>query len=169
MRRVTLGRIAGVFGVQGWVRVRSYSDPQGNLLRYKRWFLKGAQEREVHVVQGRNQTGGLVVQLADAAGQAIEDRDVAATLIGSEIEVPRSELPRLKRGEIYWVDLIGIEVRNVAGEVLGKVEYVTDNGAQAVLALSGERERLIPFVRGPIVQSVDLKAGCIVVDWSADW
>ena len=49
MRRVTLGRIAGVFGVQGWVRVRSYSDPQGNLLRYKRWYLKGPTEREVRV------------------------------------------------------------------------------------------------------------------------
>lgn len=169
MHRVTLGKIAGVFGVQGWVRVRSYSDPQGNLLRYKRWFLKGPLEREVRVVQGREQVGGLVVQLGGENGTPITDRDVAARLIGSEIEVPREDLPRLKRGEFYWVDLVGLEVRNVDDAVLGKVEYVTDNGAQAVLALGGERERLIPFVRGPIVQSVDLKAGRIVVDWSPDW
>ena len=169
MRRVTLGRIAGVFGVQGWVRVRSYSDPQGSLLRYKRWFLKGLTEREVRVVQGREQVGGLVVQLSGEGGAPITDRDVAARLIGSEIEVPRSDLPRLKRGEYYWVDLVGLQVANVDGAELGKVEYVTDNGAQAVLALGGERERLIPFVLGPIVQSVDLKAGRIVVDWSPDW
>src|SRR5690349_24998872 len=135
MRRVTLGRIAGVFGVQGWVRVRSYSDPQGNLLRYKRWFLKGAEEREVRVLQGRDQTGGMVVQLADPQGRPIDDRDVAAKLVGSEIEVPRSELPKLKRGEFYWVDFVGCEVSNVEGAVLGKVESVTDNGAQAVLVL----------------------------------
>jgi 16S rRNA processing protein RimM len=169
MRRVTLGRIAGVFGVQGWVRVRSYSDPQGNLLRYKRWYLKGPTEREVRVVQGREQIGGLVVQLSGEDGNPITDRDVAAGLIGSEIEVPRADLPRLKRGEFYWVDLVGLQVSNLQGEELGKVEYITDNGAQAVLALAGERERLIPFVHGPIVQSVDLKAGRIVVDWSPDW
>jgi 16S rRNA processing protein RimM len=169
MRRVTLGRIAGVFGVQGWVRVRSYADPQGNLLRYKRWYLKGPTQREVRVVQGREQIGGLVVQLSAEDGKPITDRDVAAGLIGSEIEVPRAELPRLKRGEYYWADLVGLEVANVDGVELGRVEYVTDNGAQAVLALAGERERLIPFVHGPIVQSVDLKAGRIVVDWSPDW
>ena len=169
MHRVTLGKIAGVFGVQGWLKVKSYADPQRNLLRYKRWYLKGAVEREVRVLQGREQGPGLVVQLGDESGKAIEDRDVAAQLTGSEIEVPRAELPKLKRGEFYWMDFIGLEVRNVEGAVLGKVEYVTDNGAQAVLALGGERERLIPFVRGPIVQSVDLKAGRIVVDWSPDW
>jgi 16S rRNA processing protein RimM len=120
-------------------------------------------------VQGREQGPGLVVQLADESGQPIDDRDVAAQLTGFEIEVPREDLPKLKRGEIYWVDLIGLEVRTVDDTLLGKVEYVMDNGAQAVLALSGERERLIPFVRGPIVQSVDMKAGRIVVEWSPDW
>jgi len=169
MRRVTLGRIAGVFGVQGWLKVRSYSDPQRNLLRYKRWHLKSPGDREVRLLQGREHTGGLVVQLADADGKAIEDRDVAATLTGSEIEVPRSELPKLKRGEYYWTDLVGLQVANVDGVELGKVEYVTNNGAQAVLALGGEPERLIPFVIGPIVQSVDLKAGRIIVEWSPDW
>src|SRR5262249_6186106 len=142
---------------------------QKNLLRYKRWFVKGEAARELRLVQGREQGGGLVVQLAKADGVPIDDRDVAATLTGLEIEVPRSELPKLRRGEVYWVDFVGLEVRNVEGESLGTVESVTDNGAQAVLVLRAERERLIPFVRGPIVQSIDLKAGSIVVDWSRDW
>jgi 16S rRNA processing protein RimM len=169
MRRVTLGRIAGVFGVQGWLRIRSYSDPQKNLLRYKRWFLKAPADREMRLLQGKDQLGGLIVQLGEADGTPIDDRDVAATLIGSEIEVPREELPKLKRGEYYWVDLEGLEVHNVEGELLGTVKAVTSNGPQAVLVLEGEQERLIPFVHGPIVQSVDMKARRIVVKWAADW
>jgi 16S rRNA processing protein RimM len=169
MRRVTLGRIAGVFGVQGWLKVRSYSDPQANLLRYRRWFLKGTPEREVRVLEGRNHGQMLVVQLSEPGGAPITDRDLAARFVGAEIEVPREELPKLKRGEYYWIDLVGLEVRTASDEVLGKVESVTDNGAQAVLVLGGERQRLIPFVHGAVIQSVDLKAGRIVADWSADW
>jgi 16S rRNA processing protein RimM len=170
MGRVTLGRIAGVFGVQGWLKVRSYSDPQQNLLRYRRWFLKGPEEREVHLLQGRPHGSGLVAQLGDVNGVPIADRDVAAQFVGAEIEVPREDLPKLKRGEYYWVDLVGLQVSTTEGETLGQVERVTDNGAQAVLVLrDGERERLIPFVHGPIIRAVDMKAGRIVADWSPEW
>lgn len=170
MRRVTLGRIAGVFGVQGWLKVRSYSDPQANLLRYRRWFLKEPQGREVHLLEGREHGAGLlVVRLGDANDLPVADRDVAAQFVGIEIEVPRAELPRLERGEYYWADLVGLEVRTLQDDVLGVVDHLIDNGAQAVLVLKGERERLIPFVHGRTIRSVDLAGGRIVADWSPDW
>ena len=170
MSRVTLGHIAGVYGVKGWTKVRSYSVPPENILTYRRWFLHGRGEYEAQVLEGKNHGTGVIVQLSGPDGAAITDRDVAARLVGAEIQVEREDLPELKPGEYYWVDLVGLEVRSADGAALGKVEAVTDNGAQAVLVLrDGERQRLIPFVHGPIIRSVDLKVGRIVADWQPDW
>lgn len=169
-RKVTLGRIAGVFGVRGWVKLQSYTRPIENLLDYPRWWLDTAQPYEARVIEGRVQGNGLVARISDAAGVPIDDREVAASLIGTEIQVERSALPKPPPGSYYWDDLVGLDVVSNAGEPLGRVASVTENGAQDVLVLEdGGRERLIPFVVGPIIQSVDLEAGRIVADWAPDY
>lgn len=97
------------------------------------------------------------------------DRDAAAKLVGATIQVPRSALPKPKRGEYYWTDLEGLAVVTVEGVDLGKVSHLFATGANDVLVVRGERERLIPFVTGQFVKDVDLKAGRITVDWDADF
>jgi 16S rRNA processing protein RimM len=169
-RKVALGRIAGVFGVRGWVKLHSYTRPIENLLDYPRWWLTAAQPYEAKLIEGRVQGNGLVARISDAAGVPIDDRDVAASLIGAEIQVERSALPKAPPGSYYWDDLVGLAVVSNAGEPLGRVTSVTSNGAQDVLVLEdGEQERLIPFVVGPIIHSVDLQAGRIVADWAPDY
>lgn len=112
----------------------------------------------------------LVCRLQGADGQLIEDRDVAASLIGSEIQVDRSRLPEPEEGEYYWFDLVGLEVRNKESVLLGAVDSLTSNGAQDILVVKeGKRQRLIPLVVGPIVESVDVDKGRIVVDWQPDF
>lgn len=168
--RVTLGRIAGVFGVRGWVKLQSYTRPAENLLDYSRWWLLTAQPFEARLIEGKAQVSGLVAKISDASGAPIEDRDVAAALIGAEIQVDRALLPKAPAGSYYWDDLVGLEVVSNAGEPLGRVASVMDNGAQDVLVLDdGGNERLIPFVVGPIIQSVDLEARRIVADWAPDY
>jgi 16S rRNA processing protein RimM len=158
---VELGRIVGAFGIKGWVRLRSYTDPPANILRYRTWVIGG---REWQVVEGRDQSEGVVAALA-----GLEDRDAAAALRGATIEVPRSALPKPKRGEFYWTDVLGSEVVGTKGAKLGTLSSVTSNGAQDVMVVTGERERLIPFVVGPIVKSVDAAAKQIVVEWEPSW
>ena len=109
-RKVTLGRIAGVFGVRGWVKLQSYTRPAENLLDYPRWWLNTAQAYEARVIESRAQANGLVARISDAAGNPIEDRDVAAALIGAEIQVERSALPKPPPGSYYWDDLVGLAV-----------------------------------------------------------
>ncbi len=165
-----MGRVAGVFGVRGWVKLHSYTRPAENLLEYPRWWLVTAQPYEARLIEGKAQVSGLVAKISDAQGAPIEDRDLAAALIGAEIQVERSELPKAEPGSWYWDDLVGLAVFSNAGEPLGRVVSVTENGAQDVLVLEdGGRERLIPFVVGPIIQSVDLEAGRIVADWAPDY
>jgi len=169
-RKVTLGRIAGVFGVRGWVKLHSYTRPAENLLDYPRWWLNTAQAYEARLIEGRVHGAGLVAQISDAQGAPVEDRDLAAALIGAEIQVERSAMPKPPPGSYYWDDLVGLAVVSNAGEPLGRVVGVMDNGAQDVLVLEdGGQERLIPFVVGPIIQAVELESGRIVADWAPDY
>jgi 16S rRNA processing protein RimM len=174
-RRLTLGRVAGVYGVKGWVKLQSFTRPVDNLLEYRDvWIVRGegeaADEFEAKLTEGRVHGGSLVARLTGPDGQVIEDRDVAAAMIGREIRVDRSRLPKADEGEFYWFDLVGLAVRNEEGVALGKVESLTSNGAQDVLVVQdGEIERLIPFVQGPIIRSVNLEANEIVADWQPDY
>jgi 16S rRNA processing protein RimM len=158
---VELGRVIGVFGVRGWIRLRSHTVPAEGILRYRRWHIGG---REWQVVEGRAQGETVVAGL-----KGLEDRDAALALRGAVVEVARSALPKPKKGEFYWTDVLGSEVVSTRGAVLGTLDSVTSNGAQDVMVVAGERERLIPFVTGAIVQHVDPVAKRIVVEWDASW
>jgi 16S rRNA processing protein RimM len=162
---VTLGRISGVFGVKGWIKVESYTDPSGNIVTFGRWTLRlrGADEA-FEIEQGREHGGGVVAKL-----QGIDDRDRARDYVGADIVVERERLPDVGAGEYYWTDLEGLEVRTTAGVVLGTVERLYATGAHDVLVLAGRPGRLIPFVVGPVVKRVDLATGLIEVDWSPDY
>lgn len=168
--RLTLGRVAGVYGVKGWVKLQSFTRPIDNLLGYRDVWLAKGEGFAARMVEGKVHGGGIVARLSGPDGQLIEDRDVAAALIGTEIQVERSQMPAPEAGQFYWFDLVGLEVRNMEGVVLGKVDSVTSNGAQDVLVVQdGETERLIPFVHGAIIQSVELDGGGIVADWQPDF
>jgi len=165
-RRLLMGRIHGAFGLRGELKVESFSEPETALLGYQPWFLRDARghERTISGARGRAANKGLVVTLP-----GIDDRTAAEALRGTEIFIPRSALPAPRPGEFYWVDLEGLRVRTVEGVELGTVAQVLPTGANDVLVVNGERERMIPFVRPQTVVSIDLNAGEIVVDWDPEF
>ena len=164
-RRILLGRVAGAFGVRGELKLLSWTDPRDALFRYQPWILRSADgEREVSGVRGRD-TGKLVI----ATFPGIESREQAEAMHGLEIWVPRDRLPPPGPGEYYWVDLEGLAVQTVDGVALGTVSHLFDTGANPVMVVGGERERLIPFISDQYVVSVDFQAGRIVVDWDPDF
>lgn len=165
-RRILVGRIHGAFGVRGEIKLESFTDPPGNLLRYQPWILRDAQgrEREISGVRGRAGGKGLVVTLL-----GVEDRDAAEALRGAELYIARDALPPPKPGEFYWVDLEGLRVVNLEGIDFGVIDHVFSNGANDVIAVRGERERMIPFARPDYVKSVDFDNGLVTVDWDAEF
>jgi 16S rRNA processing protein RimM len=163
-RRVVVGRVAGVFGVKGWVRVFSYTDPPANILDYGPWLVGTEAPRPVRVLDGGVHGRGIVARL-----EGIADRDAARALIGAPIAVQRSRLGPPGEGSYYWFDLVGLEVVNEKGERLGTVEDLLQTGANDVLVLRGDRRRLVPFVRGSVVKAVDVEAGVVTVDWDSDF
>lgn len=171
--RVVLGYVSGVYGIKGWVKVVSHTRPIENILDYPRWWLKlrdGDEAFSADLVEGRAQAGGIVALLAMADGTTALDRNAAATLIGRQIAVDRSAMPKLRRGQYYWSDLVGMVVESTEGAVLGRVVNLIDNGAQDVLVIEeGEIEQMIPFVHDAIIVEVDVVARKIVANWQPDW
>lgn len=160
-RRVVVGRIAGVHGIKGWVKVESFTEPPAQLLKFSPWWLRlDSQWRAFEPDQGRAHGKALVAHLAGC-----DDRDVAATLHGAEIAIWREQFPALPNGEYYRADLEGLNVVTGAGVALGRIERLFDTGANVVMVVRGERERLIPFLRGDVVLDVDLAGGVMTVDW----
>jgi len=165
-RQILVGKLHAAFGLRGEVKVESFTDPETALLRYQPWTLRDARgaEREVSGVLGRQANQGLIVALP-----GVNERERAELLRGTEIWVPRSVLPPPRPGEFYWVDLEGLRVTSVDGAALGTVAQVLPTGANDVLVVRGERERMIPFIRPDVIVSVDLDAGTMVVDWDLEF
>lgn len=163
--RLVIGRVSGLYGVRGWVKIHSFTEPRENILAYGQIQLgRDGRWRDATLVEGRRQGKGLVACIS-----GIDDRDQAAGLVGEDIAIQRSQLPETVDGELYWVDLIGLEVVNEDNASLGIVSKLIETGANDVLVVDGERERLIPFIKGAVVKAVDLDSGTIRVDWETDY
>jgi len=160
---VPLGYISGVHGVQGWVKVHSWTDPREAILDYQPWLL-GEERTPVRVRAGRR-SGKSVI----AALPGVEDRDQALALVRKEIAVQRSQLPGLAEGKYYWADLEGLEVATTGGRKLGRIARMLETGTHDVMIVEGDRQMLIPFVPGRYVKRVDLDARCVEVDWDPDF
>lgn len=162
-RRISVGRVAGLFGVNGWVKVYSYTRPRDAILNYRPWHVTvGGATQTLEVLEGRQQGKGLVARVAGC-----DDRNTAALLVGAEIDIDASQLPATGEREYYWADLEGMSVVNHVGIELGRVSHLFETGANDVMVVRGERERLIPFC-SPVVQDVDLDAEVIRVEWDAE-
>ncbi len=160
---VIVGRISGIFGVKGWVKVFSYTQPRENILNYSPWMLqRGGQWQCINITAGRRHGAGVVAHL-----EGYNDRDDARKLIAADIAICRDQFVETKSGEYYWIDLIGLKVVNLQGMVLGIVDHLLETGANDVLVVQGATEILIPYVRDDVVTDVNLKDGVITVDWDA--
>ena len=164
-RWVILGRVSGLYGVKGWVKIFSHTEPRQSIIDYDPLYLQRADGWQIYKVStGRTQGKGVVVHF-----EGIDDRDVAATLVGSMIAIDRHQLPTTADDEYYWTDLEGLQVMTVEGVNLGTVSHLIETGANDVLVIVGERERLVPFIRDSVIKHVDLAQGIITVDWQPDF
>jgi len=155
-----MGRIVGAFGVQGWIKVKPYTEKPERLGAFPSWLVETAEGwSERAVEEFKLHAKGPVARLAGC-----EDRTAAERLRGCEISVPRETLGEAGEGELYQVDLVGFEVRDAEGRSLGAVEGFFETGGTSVMVVKGTVERMIPFV-AEYVKSVDGEARRIGVEW----
>lgn len=163
--RVLLGKVLAAFGIQGWVKIHSETRPLDDIGRYKTWQLRGKEGwADFRVKSVKFQGKGLIAKL-----EGVNDRNQAEALIGAEIAIDPAKLPRLPQGEYYWRDLMGLQVVTREGVNLGVIDHLLETGANDVLVVVGERERLLPFIPDQVVLEVDLAARRMVVDWDPEF
>lgn len=160
-KTIILGRVVGVYGVRGWLKVFSETSPLENIFSYSPWLVDGEEHQ---VVAWRAHGKGLVAQLT-----GYDDRDRARVLVGKAISIRRDQLPPPSAGEFYWADLQGLRVETREGVGLGKVSHLIETGANDVLVVRGARERLLPFVWDQFVLDIDFESGRILVDWDPEF
>lgn len=162
---IVLGKVSGVFGIKGWVKVHAFTETRLGIIDYSPWQLKvNGQWITYKVLQGQTQGKSVIAKL-----DGVQDRDQALSLVGCEIAVERDSFPALQDGEYYWSDLAGLDVVNMQDQAFGTVSHLFETGSNDVLVVRGERERLIPWVVGDVIKHVSLDERMIRVDWDADF
>lgn len=158
--RICVGVIAGAFGVQGEVRLKSFCAEPTAIADYGPLYTEdGARSFKLRLT--RPLSGGLGARLSGVATK--EDADA---LRGVNLYADRARLPSLPDDEFYHADLIGLEVRDPGGAVIGRVLAVHNHGAGDILEIGGGGRRsalLLPFTMAT-VPTVDLAAGCLIAD-----
>ncbi len=166
-RHIPIGKIIGLFGIAGWVKVHSYTRPRHNIVAYTSWRLaphRGSLSSPAFE-SARRHGNGVAAKFA-----AVDDRTAAVALLGREVTVDRAQFSNLPPGEYYWFQLVGLTVVGAEGRVLGVVRRLLETGANDVLVVAGEDgDYLIPYVDGAYVKAVNLEKMRVEVDWKAEW
>lgn len=163
---IKLGNISGVFGIKGWVKIHSHTEPREAISQYSPWILKKRGEEQTQRVLKLQRNGKSVIAQLDN----VDDRNQAEILVGYDIYVQRDQLQKLPEQEYYWTDLEGLTVFNLDNASLGKVDYLIETGANDVLIVKDDEgnERLIPYI-DDVVLEVDLNNQRLKVDWDEDF
>ena len=163
-----LGRINGVFGIKGWLKVLSFTRPKENIFNYEALLLgNDGQWQQVEIEASQKRGDRLMLKLA-----GIDTPEAARLYLGCDLGIEQAQLPDLPEGQYYWHQLIGLTVENLVGQRLGQVTDIRETGANDVLVVgtqnNDKRKILIPLVMDIYVKQVDLDAGLIQVDWEQE-
>lgn len=165
-KRVVIGKFGAAFGVKGWLKVNSFTEPPEGIFDYQPWQMETSQGfKVIEIVDSKVQGKNLVVQVADC-----EDRTKAQTLTNKAISVLRDQLPSLDDEQYYWTDLEGLTVLLANGDELGVINQFLETGANDVMVvLDGKTRHLVPFIMKTVVKEVDMENRKVIIDWDPDF
>ena len=166
-----VGSITSVYGVKGWVKIFSNTDPMENIANYSPWLLKvDGQIKPLEVDSVKKHGKGLIAKLV-----GVDDRDVARNFCGMDILINADLLPALEEGEFYWSQLENLLVYTESDQLLGKVVRLMETGANDVLVVRGtadsidQKERLLPYLPDQVIKEINLETGTMRVDWDPEF
>ena len=163
-KKILVGKISNPHGIKGWIKVISFTDPIENILSYKKWTISDNETEKTYCLEdSRIQGNKIVIKL-----EGVNNRDDADLLKNLQIEINRSDLPKLEENSYYWEDLVDFNVIDIKGNLVGKVDSLFRTGSNDVLVIINEtKERLlVPFIMEEVIKYVDLAKELISIDWA---
>lgn len=160
---VIVGKIGSTYGIQGWVKIYSFTEWTTDILGYAPWYLEDENGwKIIDVSDGHPHGKGVVVKFS-----GYDNPEQARQLTGKKIGIMRSQLPTLKNDEYYWSDLEGLTVVNLEGVVIGTVDYIMETGSNDVLVIKdpNDKEFAIPYLKDEVIVNIDLLEQVIQVKW----
>jgi len=162
-KKVIIGRLGSTYGVRGWIKVHSYTEPPENIFNYE-WYIKHQDQWQLTTIEAKKSHGkGYIVKL-----EGCEDPNDAKTYTNDYIAIDQTQLPKLNTGEFYWAELTGLHVVNTDGVELGVVDHLIATGANDVLVVKNDKKRLLPFTND-VVKEISLVEKKIIVEWDEDF
>lgn len=159
-RLILVGRVAGGFGVRGEVRISAYTEDPLALAGFARLRRQDGSPGPA-IVSARPAKGGIVCRV-----KGVETKEAADALRGLRLYIAREDLPETEEDEFYLADLVGLAVRHVKGDALGRVKSVQDFGAGDILEIEpegGGATWYLPFTRAAVPE-VRIAEGVILAD-----
>ena len=163
-KKILVGKISNPHGIKGWVKVISFTDPIDNILSYKKWTISDNETEKTYCLEdSRIQGNKIVIKL-----EGVNNRDDADLLKNLQIEINRSDLPKLEENSYYWEDLVDFNVIDIKGMHVGKVDSLFRTGSNDVLVIINETKQrlLVPFIMEEVIKYVDLDKELISIDWA---
>lgn len=165
---LVIGIIGAPYGVKGWVKITSHTHDLDGVFAYTPWLLGQVEEGKEYVVdQWRTHNKGLVAKLI-----GVDDRDDAEGIKNLEISIKAAMLPELDDSDVYWRELVGMQVVTDKGYNLGVIRELFETGANDVLLVKanlndafGQKERMVPYLLDQVIKQVDRQANTVTVDW----
>lgn len=161
---ITIGRLGKPYGLYGWLKLISFTEPLENILSYQDWFINtGKDWRQIKSYETKQQGNQMLVKFP-----GIDTPEKAKQLSNAVLGIQREQLAPLPEGEFYWSDLEGLRVINTQGVELGTIDYLFNTGSNDVIVVKGAKEHLLPYLK-KVVLAVNLAEGAMLVDWDEDW
>ena len=162
-KKIIIGRFGKTYGIKGWLRVISFTDPPENILEYSDLQLENKNTwGPITITEYKLHSGQIIVK-----AKGYDDPETAKTLTNRKIAIERKQLPAIEQDEYYWTDLEGLTVIDQHDHELGKIDHLFATGANDVLVIRGDKEYLLPYI-DDVVKMVDLANAQMIVDWEED-
>ena len=162
-KKINIGKIIGLHGIKGWLKILSYTSPPENIFNYQSLIISNENMEETfHIENSRKQGKKILIKL-----DGIDDRTSGESLKESKIQIFRLDLPELSEDTYYWEDLMGFNVFNQNNINLGLVDSFIETGSNDVLVIRNEKKEntLIPFLMNKTIKEVNLETKLIIVEW----
>ncbi len=158
---VTIGKIVAPFGIRGELKVRSFTDIPDRFVTLDTVYLNPGYAS--YTIEGVRPYKGEDMHLLKLRG--IDDATAAETVRGSAICVPLSALPQLPPNSYYQHDIVGLQVFNLAGTLIGVIDDIMFTGGNDVYIINAPngKQILVPAIKD-VVKQIDLIRQVMYID-----